>query len=55
VITLFYWLQGIFITKVSSDGPAAMSLRPGDKVLEVGIINQGILNKTNLILYIQKQ
>ncbi|CAC5368119.1 Protein lap1,Leucine-rich repeat-containing protein 7,Protein lap4,Protein scribble homolog,Leucine-rich repeat-containing protein 1,Erbin [Mytilus coruscus] len=27
--------NGIFITKVSSDGPATLSLRPGDKVLEV--------------------
>ncbi|CAG2208859.1 Erbin,Leucine-rich repeat-containing protein 7,Protein lap4,Protein scribble homolog,Protein lap1 [Mytilus edulis] len=27
--------KGIFITKVSSDGPATMSLRPGDKLLEV--------------------
>lgn len=27
--------KGIFITKVSSDGPATLSLRPGDKVLEV--------------------
>ncbi|XP_052079753.1 erbin-like isoform X2 [Mytilus californianus] len=28
--------NGIFITKVSSDGPATLSLRPGDKVLEHG-------------------
>ncbi len=28
--------QGIFITRVQPDGPAAASLRPGDKILEVG-------------------
>ncbi|KAK3089436.1 hypothetical protein FSP39_003580 [Pinctada imbricata] len=27
--------KGIFVTKVQEDGPAAVSLRPGDKILEV--------------------
>ena len=27
--------QGIFVTKIIPNGPAAVSLRPGDKLLEV--------------------
>ena len=32
----FYLLfQGIFVTKVQHEGPASVSLQPGDKLLEV--------------------
>lgn len=30
-----FFSEGIFVTKVNPEGPAATSLRPGDKILEV--------------------
>ena len=33
---IFLYFQGIFITRVIPDGPAANILQPGDKLLEVG-------------------
>ena len=36
--TDFIFLQGIFITKVLPDGPAATALQAGDKLLEVRVL-----------------
>ena len=35
LFSLFFIFQGIFITRVIADGPAADYLQPGDKILEV--------------------
>ncbi|KAK3596963.1 hypothetical protein CHS0354_033621 [Potamilus streckersoni] len=56
--------MGIFVTKIQQEGPAAISLQPGDKLLEVNGINFGhiehdkavsILKNSNAVsLYVER-
>ncbi|KAL3868446.1 hypothetical protein ACJMK2_041253 [Sinanodonta woodiana] len=56
--------RGIFVTKIQPEGPAAISLQPGDKILEVNGINFGhiehdkavsILKNNNAVsLYVER-